>query len=135
MSGNEGPSKSDFQKSRELPDCGAHCEHEHGDQADPEGLELASLRAEVERLKVYLDGVNSVAAAYKRERDVLRAELDSETAHWTEAAVVAERSACGRLAADIAADWTCPRCENDTTEILGAEIAAAIRARKTEGEK
>lgn len=55
MSANEGPSKSDWKASREVPKCGAHCEHVHGDQADPEHDELVRLRGEVANLKAERD--------------------------------------------------------------------------------
>lgn len=62
MSANEGPPRSDYQKAKELPKCGAECEHEHGDQAeDAEGLELLALRDEVMHLRRRLPAAQAIA--------------------------------------------------------------------------
>lgn len=67
---NEGPKRSDFQQAGHLPDCGAHCERIHGDQADPEADEIAALRRQL--------------AEVTTERDALKLELAKTENGWRE---------------------------------------------------
>jgi hypothetical protein len=62
-----------WRKSRELPDCGAHCEHIHGDQADLEQVEIDNLRNEVVRLKKELSDAHG---AVERVTQMMEAEAE-----------------------------------------------------------
>ncbi len=81
MSANEGPSRSDFKKSRELPDCGAHCEHIHGDQVSPDDVVIDGLRARVreleEQVKVWVDKHRSRVDDIEALKALIRAAISA----------------------------------------------------------
>ncbi len=108
MSGNEGPSKSDWKKSRERPRCSEDCAHLHGDQAlTTDELLIDELRAEVAALKTRQTAI--LADAF-RVAHAERAE---------------EREACAR----VADEWVKDPGPNDQEAGVCRDVAKAIRAR------
>lgn len=86
---NEGPKRSDFQQAGHLPDCGAHCERIHGDQADPEADEIAALRRQLAEVTTERDALKircelGQGVTQELEVDRLRAELAKTENGWRE---------------------------------------------------
>jgi hypothetical protein len=66
MTSHEPPKRSDFAQASQKPDCGAHCEHDHGEMGyTDEELEIFRLRARVKELEEQVDMLSASLDAWE----------------------------------------------------------------------